>query len=126
MEVVVAAAALGLLTVGIVQSTVAIERARRANLRADYASRELDNMVERFVHQPWEAITQSAADQLRPDAELAAHLPNASLETLVFAQTEPLDAKRITMQLRWRAQPHAQEQSLALTAWVFRPEERAP
>ena len=126
MEVVIAAAALGLVSAAILQSTVAIERARRATMRADYASRELDNLIERFVNQPWDAITQSAADRLQPDEAVAAHLPNASLETLVLQQSEPLDAKRITMQLRWRSQPATKEHSLALTAWVFRPQEGAP
>jgi type II secretory pathway pseudopilin PulG len=126
MEVTVAAIALGILTVGVLQAIVALDRARQATERIDYASRELDNLLERFIHQPWPSITQEAATEIQPPEEVAQHLPAATLETLVMSQTEPVDAKRITMKLRWRAHAEHFCEPLVLTAWVFPPEEVDP
>ena len=126
MEVTVASAALGLLTVGIVQATVALDTARQATLRSDYASRELDNLLERFIHRPWDEISQSTADRLEPGPQLAQQLPNVSLEAVVAELSEPLDAKRVTMQLRWRSHTRGHEHSSVLTAWAFRGEEDTP
>lgn len=119
LEVTIAALALAILTVTIMQAMLAIERAREATERTDYASRELDNLMERFIHQPWETITAAAAAKMEPPQQLADNLPAAELETLVALETEPIDAKRITMKLRWRAQAGRMREPLVLTAWVF-------
>ncbi len=126
MEVTVAAMAMAIVTVGILQATLALERAHQASQRVDYASRELDNMMERFIHQPWEAITPAAAKELAPAAELIERLPAAQLETAVFQESEPFDAKRVTMQLRWHAQRGRSGKPLVLTAWVLRQREPTP
>lgn len=125
MEVTVAAVALGLLSVAVMQATFALKRLRQATASRDYASRELDNLMERFVHQPWESITQSTAAELTVPDEVATRLPAAELQTLVMDEAEPVDAKRITMQLRWRAYAGEHGKPLKLTAWVFRPREES-
>lgn len=126
IEVTVAAMALAIVTVGILQATLALQRAHQVSQRVDYASRELDNMMERFIHQPWNAITPAAAEELAPSAEMVERLPAAQLETAVFQENEPFDAKRVTMRLRWHAQRGQSGKPLVLTAWVLRQQEPTP
>lgn len=126
MEVTAATIALGIITVGVLQATIALDHARQATERMDYASRELDNLMERFVHRPWSAITQDTAARMEPPPEVARQLPAVQLETLVMAEVEPVDAKRITMKLRWRAQAGEMGEPLVLTTWVFPPQEATP
>jgi len=115
-----ATAMLAIVAAGIFKATVALDQGRRSCMRFDQASRELDNFMERFIHQPWDTLTQQTADQLQPPESIANLLPAATLETIVADETEPLDAKRITMRLRWRNQGGRETAPLALTAWVFR------
>lgn len=119
-ELCMATAMLAVVAAGVFKATVALDHARRSCLRQDTASRELDNLLERFVHQPWETLTQQTADQLQPPEAITNLLPAATLETIVADETEPLDAKRITMRLRWRNQAGRETTPLALTAWVYR------
>lgn len=126
LEVCIAAAMLAVVAAGIMKATVAVERGRRAAARFDYASRELDNAMERYLHQPWDVITQQTADDLQPPKELLEQLPEARLETLVIeedAATDALATKRVTMLLRWRNQASGDTPPLALTAWTFRGKE---
>lgn len=115
-EVVLAAAALGMVLVMIAQAMMSLDRARKATDNLDAASRELENSLKSFAARPWDELTTEAASEWQLTDEAKSQLPGAELETSV----EPVDnpaGKRITMRLSLPSKPAP----LVLTTWVFEP-----
>ncbi|MGI9456076.1 MAG: type IV pilus modification PilV family protein [Aeoliella sp.] len=126
VEVLVATFVLGIVATALMQATVSLERSRRAAGQFDYASRELDNLLERFVHLPWEEITEETVDGWQLPDELMERLPAVTLEAVVASDTVATEAKRIVMKLRWRSRTGELTRPVTLTTWVFRATEEIP
>jgi prepilin-type N-terminal cleavage/methylation domain-containing protein len=124
VEVLVATFVLGIVATALMQATVSLERSLRAAGQFDYASRELDNLLERFVHLPWEEITSEAGGGMQLPSSVTERLPAAKLES--FVMDDSFDAKRITMKLRWRSRTGEPTRPVTLTTWVFRAAEEIP
>jgi cytoskeletal protein RodZ len=116
IEVVLAAAALGIVLVMIAQAIVSLDRARSATDKLDVASRELENSLKAFAARPWGDLTTETASAWQLGEEFTTQIPGAKLETSVEPAENPT-AKRITMRLTLPSKPAP----LVLTTWVFEP-----
>lgn len=116
VEVVLAAAALGIVLVMIAQAMVSLDRARKATEHLDRASRELENSLKSFAAKPWDELTPEAAKEWQLEEAVASQFAGATLDTTIEPVENP-DGKRITMRLTLPAKP----EPLVLSTWVFEP-----
>jgi cytoskeletal protein RodZ len=115
-EVVLAAAALGMVLVMIAQAMVSLDRAQSATDQLDVASRELENSLKLFAARPWDELSPETASEWQLAEEAKSRLSGSVLETSVETAENPT-AKRITMRLTLPSKPAP----LVLTTWVFEP-----
>lgn len=126
VEVIVAAAMLLIVAASIGKFLAALSVQRQAADAQRTALRSLDNLIEEVQAQPWESIDDSLGEQLRVSSEVAKYLPNAIVTSAVSHETEPLESKRVTLQLSWGSPRLPRESSVALTTWVFPAPEMQP
>jgi hypothetical protein len=119
LEVAVAAGLLGIIMAVSVQMLRVMGDRQRAIERRSVAIETVQALAEQLGNTPWEQLTPEAAEQLQiPDA-VVRHLPGGELRAAIYEESEPVVAKRVMLELRWkgpREQPVAPAQ---LTTWVY-------
>jgi hypothetical protein len=90
---------------------------RRVDDRA-HAMRTLENLLERFLAAPWDAIRDDRIRSLTLRQEIAERWPRAAIEGSVVEMTEPVHGKRITLSLSLGRDQR--ERPVTLTTWVFK------
>lgn len=117
-EVLVAVALLAVLLSLAGQMLVQARRnSRIAELRA-LALRTVENCLEEFTAQSWDRVNDDAIAKLTLPESLSRRWPNAKLSGEVEDQTEPAQAKRISLQLQLT--PNQPALAAKLTTWIFR------
>ena len=94
---------------------------RRAVQRRERATRAAANALERLTARPWASLTPEAigAERLEPSAVEA--LPGGTLEARAVEVSDDVgEARRITVEVRWKGRGGVPEAPVRLTAWVYR------
>lgn len=120
LEITLAAGLLGvLMTVSVQMLRVMGDRQRAADRRAA-ALQTVQALAEQLENMPWDQLTASAADKIAIPDTISRYLPGAKLSVTVSEESEPVVAKRLTLELKWngpRGQPVA---PIRVTTWAFR------
>jgi prepilin-type N-terminal cleavage/methylation domain-containing protein len=125
MEVVAASAMLAVLMAVIGQLVVQTKRHAGVAERRDYSLMAIENAMEELTSRDWDAVSDEAIAAYELPAGLTRRWPAAKLAGNAEEQSEPIEAKRITLELTLsdenRGRPHS------LTTWIYRtPAEEAP
>jgi type II secretory pathway pseudopilin PulG len=119
LEITLAAGLLGILMTVSVRMLRVMGDRQRAGERRAAALQTVQAIAEQLENMPWDDLTASAADEIAVPETMAHHLPGAKLNVTVSEESEPVVAKRATLELRWngpRGQPAA---PVRLTTWAF-------
>ena len=125
LEAIVSAGLLGTLFITIGQVVVLLHRQTGLADRHFVAQQTLENLLEQFTHHPWSEINSAQIEQLELPPWVVSKLPHALLRGEVTDESEPVQAKRITLRLGWRNGPEGARKPLVLTTWIYpRPEQQ--
>ncbi|HEY3395520.1 MAG TPA: type II secretion system protein [Lacipirellulaceae bacterium] len=120
LEITLAAGLLGVLMTVSVQMLRVMGDRQRADERRAAVLQTVQALAEQLENMPWKKLTAGAADEIAIPETMVRHLPGAKLSVSISEETEPVVAKRVTVELRWkgpRGQPAA---PVRLTTWAFR------
>jgi hypothetical protein len=119
LEITLAAGLLGvLMTVSVQMLRVMGDRQRAADRRAA-ALQTVQALAEELENMPWDELTASAADEIAiPDA-ISRYLPGAKLDIKIDEKSEPVVAKRLTLELQWNGPSGQAVDPVQLTVWAF-------
>lgn len=111
-----------LLVVGIVaQTVVSVNQQRRLAMQRMLASQEVANQMERVSTLAWGEL-DAANFKWSPDEDLARRLPNCDLNFTSKPITEPLPAKRVTLEMTWKDPAGRSIEPVRLVRWIYQTE----
>ena len=119
IEIGVAAVMLATILASTVQVLRVLETRQRAADRRALALQAVQNLTEQIGNQPWEKLTPEAVRQFAVPKSVAARLPGANVVVEVVDEAEPVEAKRVSVELIWLAADKQYAKSIRLTSWVF-------
>ncbi len=98
---------------------------RRGLWTRQAAMQEAANLMERLCARPWEELTPESADEFQLSEQMRSAASGAELAVEVGepeedAAAEALEAKRITVVVRWPAERDQPDRSVRLVAWKYR------
>ena len=102
----------------------AVAAERRGWDRREVALAEVGNLIERLAARPYEELTPESVKGLALGPEAGRTLPGAELSAKV--EDEPagkVDARRVSVRLRWRNRSGDWDAPVELTTWAFRRKE---
>jgi prepilin-type N-terminal cleavage/methylation domain-containing protein len=118
VEVLAASAMLTVLLATVAQLVVLVKRHSRAAEHYALAERAVENCLEEITQLPWDDITDDRLAGWELPREVKTRWPQAQLTGAVTLSSEPVDAKRISLELDLR--PDARDRVAKLSAWVYR------
>lgn len=101
-----------------VQILAAAAAGRRAAEKRDRAVIEVANLMEQITARPFDQATPELAKSIPLSEGSRRSLPGAELKVAVADSAQ--DARRIAIQLRWRARSGEWESPVVLVAWITR------
>lgn len=122
LETVVAAAMLtGIMTVCL-QMLGVVAAQHRVIEKRQMAIREAANAMERLSAMPWDELTTETLqdEKLKLSDAASRRLTGAELTVDVTESSDPVDAKRIALSIRWKDRAGQFVQPVKLTAWRVR------
>jgi hypothetical protein len=122
IEIAAATAMLAVLLASSVQVMRALATQQVAAARRVMALETVQALAEEFVNTPWDRLTPDAAGKLTIPEVARLYLPGAVLSATVAADDQPVESKRLSVELRWRTPSGRPSAPLRLTTWVY-PEE---
>jgi len=126
VEVTVSAALLATLLAIIGQVMVQLHKQNRITDRYLHAQQTLENLMEDATRNDWTSLNSETISQLKLSETAEQKLPQAVLNGNVFEQTDPVLAKRVTLQLSWQNASGSTRPPLVLTTWVYKQPEDKP
>lgn len=96
-----------------------VNKQQREAERRVVAVQLVDNLLERLTAEEYDAVTQSAADQLNLGPADASFFPDAKLEILVKETGDDPAAKRVTVTLTWNDTDGVAVSPAQLTTFVY-------
>jgi len=119
LEITLAAGLLGILmTVSVQMLRVMGDRQRAAERRAT-ALHTVQALTEQLSNLPWDQLTASGANELSIPETVSRYLPGAKLSATVREESEPVVAKRLTLELQWNGPRGQAATPVRLTVWSF-------
>ena len=122
MAVAIVAAAL----LSVMQLLAVVGQQRRDAEQRRTATREVANVMEQLLAQPWEDVTAERLAALELSADCRRVMPDARLRAEVADEAGPPGVKRIRVELDWLDRGGQRGEPARLVAWKFRSEEAAP
>jgi len=119
LEACVSAAMLAVLLVVVNRIVVSLHRQTAAADRQFVAQQVLDNAMEEVTTGDWDKLSGGALPEFEVSAWAQKKLPGVTLRGEVTEETEPVAARRITLQLTWRDAADRPRRPLTLTTWVY-------
>jgi type II secretory pathway pseudopilin PulG len=119
LEIAVALGLLGMLMSVSVQMLRVMGERQRAAERRGAATQTVQALTEQLSNMPWEHLTAQAADAVEIPAAMSARLPGSRLSVAVIEESEPIVAKRVTVELRWNGPRGQPARPMRLTTWVY-------
>lgn len=119
IELTVTMILLGMLMALVVPMLSLISQQQRESERRVVAVQLIGNMMERMTSNNYEAITQSAAEEIQLPAEEAPYFPDAKLTVTVTETDSGPNAKQITIVLSWNDSHGVAVAPARLTTYVY-------
>jgi len=126
LEVVVACALLATLLVLINQVIVRIHAQARMVDQRIAAQQLLENAMEEIVSREWDDLKTENLEELRVPESVTQKLPDVTMTGTIKEYLEPVQAKKITLQLSWVQGHGRQIRPVNLTTWVYKRPEVEP
>lgn len=126
LEVTVGALMVGALLAVVSQVVVRLHRQTTLMDGNVAAQQALQNLMEEFIANEWTSIDDDGIASLSLPEETSRRLAGAELSGNIVDEDEPVIAKRITLQLRWKTTGAERKQELRLTNWIYQRQEAAP
>ena len=76
-------------------------------------------LTEELANVPWDELTPDSAGKLTVPDVVRLYLPGVALSAAVEPANEPIESKRLSVELRWRMPNGQQSAPLRLTTWVY-------
>jgi prepilin-type N-terminal cleavage/methylation domain-containing protein len=124
IEVIAAVAMLAVLLGSSVQMIRALGTQQLAAARRAMAIQTVQAVTEQLTNLPWDELSPEAAGKLTLPEAAQLYLPGAALSAAVEDANQPVESKRLSVELRWNAPNGQPAVPLRLTTWVC-PEEVA-
>jgi prepilin-type N-terminal cleavage/methylation domain-containing protein len=121
IEIVAAAAILAVLLASVVQAFRVFDTHRRVAERRAVALETTQSLLEQLSNTPWDGLTPAIAEKLAIPAAVKSFLPGANVAASVADVSEPVVAKRVSVELKWNAPSGAEARPVRLTSWVYPP-----
>ncbi len=119
VEVFVALAILAALFVLVIQMVSTTARERRANERRAIALEHAANLLERASAIPYEQLSAESLREMAISSDAGQLLPEGDVRWTVDEEGSELPAKRVGVELTWRA-PHGRSDApVRLVTWAF-------
>jgi prepilin-type N-terminal cleavage/methylation domain-containing protein len=94
---------------------------QRQSLRArQAAAQEAANVMERLASLSWDDLTTRQVDAARLSDEAQQALPGGELKVKMTRPAGTPEAKQLTVEIRWQAEPSRSLQTVRLVAWKYR------
>jgi len=119
LEITLAAGLLGILMAVSVQMLRVMGDRQRAAERRAAALQTVQSLAETLSNKPWDELSTGAAEQIAIPEAMRPHLPGAKLRVTVNDESEPVVAKRVSLELRWNNPRGQTSAPVRLTTWVF-------
>ena len=119
IEVTAAAAMLAVLLACSVQVMRALANQQRAAARRVMALQTVQAVTEELANVPWDQLTPDTASKLTIPEAAKLHLLGAALSATVADDDEPIESKRLSVELRWQTPSGQPSAPLRLTTWVY-------
>ena len=119
LEMTVAAGILAVLISTSVQMIRVVSAQQRAAERRAVAMQTVQALAEQLGNLPWDELTPQSTEQITIPAVLAAYLPGAKLAVTLNGETEDIAAKRVAIELTWKAPNGQPAGPVRLTTWSF-------
>ncbi|MEE8451060.1 MAG: hypothetical protein V3R99_04065 [Thermoguttaceae bacterium] len=120
LETIVAAAMLtGIMTVCLQMLSVVAAQHRVTEAR-QMAIREAANTMERLSAMPWDELATETLQSEKLSELATQRLTGAELTIDITESSDPLDAKRIALSIRWKDRAGQFVRPVKLTAWRVR------
>jgi hypothetical protein len=119
LEITLAAGLLGVLMTVSVQMLRVMGDRQRESERRTAALQTVQAIAEQLQNMPWDELTPSAGDTIKIPKAIARHLPGAKLGVTVSEESEPVAARRVTVELQWNGPRGQPARPIRLTAWAF-------
>lgn len=120
IELTIASLLLGTAMGLIAPTLIWVTRERRASERRQEALQEVQNILERLTARPWAQVTPELAGETQLDEQVRNQLPDAKLVVEVSVDTDDAEAKRISVELKWKNGPEQTPAPVRLTTWMYR------
>jgi hypothetical protein len=119
LEITLAAGLLGVLMTVSVQMLRMMGDRQRAGERRAAALQTVDALAEQLGNMTWDELTPAAGDELTIPETMKRHLPGAVLHATVVEESEPISAKRLTIELKLDGPRGQAAAPVRLTTWAF-------
>jgi prepilin-type N-terminal cleavage/methylation domain-containing protein len=119
MEVSAAAAMLAVLLALTVQVVIVLSAQQQAAERRAFAVQAVHNLLELVENLSWEQVNEDTADLLRLPESVRGNLPSAKITVATAGETEPVEAKRVTIELAWSTMGGRPAAPVRMTTWVY-------
>jgi type II secretory pathway pseudopilin PulG len=119
LEIAIAAGLLGLLMTASVQVLRAMQTQQRAADRRASALHTVQALAEQISSFSWKDVTSERLRQLELPPPITEYLPEAQMTASLMEESEPVPAKRVTVELTWRGPKGQPAAPLRMTIWVF-------
>jgi hypothetical protein len=119
LEVSVAAAMLAALLATSVQAVALLRAQQQSAEHRALAVDAVQNLLEQFENLPWEQATAAGADRLSLPDSVGQYLHAAKIAVTVVDESEPITARRATVELAWQANAGRPAIAVRMTTWIF-------
>src|SRR3990172_1343520 len=118
IEIAAASTMLAVLLASSVQVMRVLATQQQAAMRRTMALEAVQALAEELANTPWDQLTPQAAEKLTVPDVVNTYLPGAALTATVEDEQEPVNLKRVSIELGWRTPNGQPAGPLRLTAWV--------
>jgi prepilin-type N-terminal cleavage/methylation domain-containing protein len=119
IEVIAAVSMLAVLLGSSVQMMRALGMQQRAAARRAMALQTVQAVTEELTNLPWNALTPAVAENLSVPEVAQFYLPGAVITATVEDVSQPVESKRLSVEMRWNAPSGKPAAPLRLTTWVY-------
>ncbi len=119
VEVIAAVTMLAVLLASSVQMMRALGTQQLAAARRAMAIQTVQAVTEQLTNLPWDELTPEAAAKLTLPEVATLYLPGAALSAAVENANQPVESKRLSVELRWNAPNGKPAAPLRVTTWVY-------
>lgn len=122
IEVVAAAAVLGIAATLTAQLVLNVTDLRRTAREHQIAREEVANALEQFSLAPWESLSPERAKRITASSEARRAIPSGELAVEIAPVSDEPDTRRLMARFTWRNRRGEPQPAVQAVAWVSRSE----